>query len=766
MSQHNETIAQLTGKLVFQIDASKLQAFNQMMQAASQKMAKLGAEYTKLAQQMTKPLKLKINTEDAVRAKTKLNQAMNKELKAETALQKAKRDTFQAEASQLKWTYSNKKQQANLVTALVKDQQQHAVQLAKAANAQQQANGVTKQQVASQSQLVALQTKQAKLQQTYAKTQAITQKRDANHLLTQSKSQQIQIVAQRIAQQTQHQAIQHQARMASLAAAANAKQNASNNAQTKFQWASQKHAVWQANQAARAAKAANASNGGIASMMRGGVGSIGLGIAEALGPVGMGLAAAAAAITYASNKMQERIERRQEGVVEAQTFNNKFSSISKNPIIAKEFRDSFIESQNTNGSAIDNDTASDFRVLASGMLASNKSKDEILKTWNLRQSAFAVAGTSKDDNRELNKQLNQLASDGTGTKADADIINNRMPMVLPYVVKAYMKENKIADYEKGLKAFNKDLKGGKGIKDSWYTGAFQNLVANSAGSLKTNRESVASNLQRGANQTFLQENGINSDPAMAAALNERTEANKRLTDSMLPVNQAFERMDKSLTNFDTGVINLTSRLMNFLSGKNSDGTADVNGAPRPGSVGAALGTRLNKQSEQQRLDGNVNGTFASIRRFFTGSSADDDRAAADDNRKRWGMVQANGSTNIGSLDLGMNQTSRPGFLPQIGLTPEALTQYFGNVSNWQPAAMPIQEVMSNAANNMFAPSITVEGSTLSFEFNGTPSKEDREQIMNEFKTELDKRDAKMPEIAEKAVTGMLGRARAQQAERQ
>lgn len=733
MTAHTETIANLVGKLVFQVDPTKLQTFNQMMLKASKQMAKLGQEYSKLANQMSRGLKLKIDTGDADKAKAKLQHAMKRELRAETELQKARRSAFQAEASQKKWLYSGEKERANLVTALVKDQRQHAVEQAKAHNALQQANGVTRQQVASQGQLMALKAKQARLDFIHAKTQAITQKRDANHLLTQSKAQQIQTVTGRILAQQQHQAIQHQARIASLAAATNAKQTAANNANQKHQWASQKHAVWQANQAARAAKAANApSGGGFSGMVRGGIGGIGIGIAEALGPVGMALAGVTAALTFAANKMQERIEKRQEGVVEAQTFNNKFTSISKNPQIAKEFRDSFIESQNTNGSAIDNDTASDFRVLASGMLASNKSKDEIMKTWNLRQAAFAVAGTSKDDNKELNKQLNQLASDGTGTKADADILNNRMPMILPYVVKEYMKEDKITDYQKGLRAFNKDLKDGKGIKDSWYTGAFQNLVANSADSLKTNRESVASNLQRGANHTFLQDNGINSDPAMAVALNERAEASKRLTDSMLPLNQAFERLDKNLTNLDTGAINLTAKIMNLLSGKNSDGTEDVNDKPR-----FKIGMKHRYADEEPDY-------LKTISSWLGLGSKQESKPETMEGFNPKNVIQLDGFQQMAQL---YKQYESPSFSP---ITAAATTNNIGGTQISAP--------------------ITIEGSKVNIELHGSATDEDRAKIMDAVTTKLDERTSaltlQMPGIAKEAINNAFGQARALQAEHQ
>lgn len=737
MTASTETIARLVGKLQFQVDPSQLQRFNQMMTAASQKMAKLGAEYTKLAQSMTKGLKVKIDTSAVDKAKAKLNSAMNRELKAETALQGAQRQTFTSKISQQKLVYAGEKERANLVTALVKDQQQAAVIASKAYNSQQQANGITRQQVASQSQLTALQAKQARLAQIHAKTKAITQKADAANLLTQSKAQQIQIVAARMAQQQQHQAIQHQARMASLAAAATAKQTAANNAQQKHQWAQQKQQVWQANQAARAAKAANASNGGfvggMAGIMRGGVGGIGAEIVTALGPIGIALAAATAGVSMAVSKMNERIEARQANVIEAQGFDNTFMSISKNQEIANSFRNAFIKTQNENGGVVDIDTAKDFRTLAINMAAAGKTKDQIVSTWDTRQKAFSVAGTTKEDNKELNKQLGQMASDGTGAASDANIINDRMPMLTPYVVREYMKDHGIKDYNKGLGAYNKDLKGGKGVKFSWYDEGMKKLVAENAESLERNRNSVASNQQRADTQTYLQANGINSDPAMAAALNERTEANNRLTASMQPLNQESERLDRNFTKLSTGFINLQARIMNILSGKSSDGAEDVNAPPR-----LKLGMKHRYADEEPDYMKSLFGWTGLVNR-----QESKPETLEGFNPKK--VIQLDGFQQMAQL---YKQYESPSFSPMK----DAATTSNNTVGGTQISAP-----------------ITVEGSTINIELHGSATDEDRQKMMTAVTEQLDKTTAamtlQMPVIAEKAVTGMLGRARAQQAER-
>lgn len=66
--------------------------------------------------------------------------------------------------------------------------------------------------------------------------------------------------------------------------------------------------------------------------------------------------------------------------------------------------------------------------------------DQITDTWNIRQQASSVTGTSMEDNKELNKQLGQMSAGGTSAASDANIINDRMPMLTPYVVREYMQD--------------------------------------------------------------------------------------------------------------------------------------------------------------------------------------------------------------------------------------------------------------------------------------------------------------------------------------
>ncbi|USW97417.1 hypothetical protein NHF39_13550 [Pseudomonas proteolytica] len=253
-----EEIARLTGRLVFEVNSAPLQRFQALMNRSTQTMAKFGEEYNKLAAAMNKTLKLKVDTTALDRAKGKLNNALNRELRSEVALANQKRLTFAAELSQQKLSYTGTKEQQRLVSSLVRSQQQGAVVAAKAHAQQLRTNGTTKQQLASQDALKASLIKQARLEAIVAKTRATTLKADANHLMAMSKTQRIQEQINRAAGQAHRANIRHNAEMASMKQAAAAKAATQAQKDQRFQWAQQRQQHWQAN------KTSPSNSGGLA----------------------------------------------------------------------------------------------------------------------------------------------------------------------------------------------------------------------------------------------------------------------------------------------------------------------------------------------------------------------------------------------------------------------------------------------------------------------------------------------------------------------
>lgn len=749
MTVHSETIAQLVGKLAFQVDTAGLQRFNKMLQQSAQQMSKLGAEYQKLAQQMTKSLKLKIDVSDAEKAKAKLSHAMSREAKASKALSDQKRTTFQAELANQKLTFAGAKQQSNLVSQSVKDQQNAAVIAAKNFATQQLANGATKQQLASQNALVASQAKQARLQQIVAKTQAITQKADAQHLLTQSKAQQIQTIAARIAQQTQHQQTQHQARMASLAAAANAKQTVHNNAQTKFGWAQQKQAVWQANQQARAAKAA--SGGGITSMFHGGLGGIGMNIAEALGPVGMAVAALTAAVGIIGHTISERVEKRQESTADTQQYDNALAAASEDPVTRDKFNKAYVNDYQEYGMAINKDTARTYSNSVAGLGKMGYTPEAAMKVMKDRSALFRAGNLNATQQESLNYQMGQVLAKGYASGQDYRPIEDALgPRLAGDVDIGASRQLGYKGKDKGAKAFMLQARTERRITPQSLDAGFAYAVSQNQEPLERHKNSIEARQARFENDKYLQTVDQQRDPALVGAINERIDAERKLTEAMGPVNKLFEELDKSLTNFDTGIINLTSKLFNMAAGKNVDGsektgqekTQDrMTTADTPVSLDM-VGTHDYSNVDSQHQGGPI-GNF-----WNWALGIKDDKPTS---------------------DAGDSVTSWKGFNPDNTIQMDAIQRMSDLYTNQQSPSFPsINTSSSSTSGTQINAPVTVEGTNIHLEVHGSVNDENIDKIMDAVTTKMDQQAAsitmQVPLLTSDAVRNIFGAARAQQAD--
>jgi hypothetical protein len=743
----NEEIARLTGRLVFEVDSRQLHRFQSLMTRSTQQMAQLGAQYNKLAASMNKSLKLKLNvdTSEINKAKAKLNNSLSREHRAEVALGNQRRTTFAAELSQQKLQYAGTKQQYALGSEVLASQREGAIVAAKAHATQMRAKGVTKSQLASQNALTASLTKQARLEAIAAKTRATTQKASAAHLKSMNQIQRIQQVINQAQTTAQQRAAKHTVQLASLQLASANKVTNQAQKDQRFQWAQARQQQWQANQNSKSSQSGFGAMGGL----------------MALGGIGGALGGLTLAIGALSNRMKER----QAGVEQAEGFNNTFMSISKNPEIVKAYRESFIRSQNENGGAIDTDTAKDFRTMAINMGAAGKSLEQINDTWNVRQQAFSVAGTTKEDNKELNKQLGQMASDGTGAASDANIINDRMPMLTPYVVREYMKDKGITDYNKGLGAYTKDLKGGKGVKFAWYEEGMKKLVKDNGESLERNRNGVASAQQRADNQAYLNTNNINSDAELSQVIKDRIQAERELNEAMQPLKTTLAQFDIALTGVMTGALRM-------MVGKNADGTEKsdqqltqerMTTADLPVSLGM-VGTH-----DYSNVDGNSQHQGGPIGNFWNWVLGVEDKR--DSYKKQAGDLSNTAPDIWNQKESPYNQAVVPGFLPQLEL----------NMENWQkqadafsrvqeagkavdPTNQPPVGVLAPASTTTIAPVVNIEGPKINIELHGKANEEDSALVMTKVTQELDKRDANIPQIVDRALGNIIGNARSTQSQ--
>jgi hypothetical protein len=783
---YKSTVAELVGKLIFTVDNRQLVRFNQLMVRAQQHMQKLGASYTKLAQQMSRTIKIKVDTSEITKAKAKLEKSLHKELQAETKLKNARRSTFAQELQNQKLRYNGTKKEATNAGALVKQQRDSAIAQAKQYRMSQKAADVQKDHLNNANSLVTAQTRQARLEAIYARTQAITAKREQAALLAQGKIAQLQHHADRLQQKHQQQQLIHQQRLQSLQnAAANAQANAQAVQQhhaARLLMLNQKNQAWHATQQAKAGRAASVaakggSGGMLGGLLDGGIFNLGSNLLSKVGPLGLALGGLATAAVLAKKTIDERINERQEQVIETQSFENTFKSLSKNPDIQQRYRDSFISAQMQNGQSVDLESAKQFTGMAMIQIQLGKTLEDINALWKSRQEAFTVGGVSKADGIELNRQLGKMASDGRGDSTDSQQILERLTLLTPYVVREYMaehgmKNNSPADLKKGFGAYNKSLKAGEGVSYEWFEQGMKKMVADNQAILERNRKSNASGVVNRESTEYLAAAKINADPELARLLNERNDALTRFGATMVPVNEGLERLDKNLTAFNTAAIQWTAAIMNLISGKSPDGEEDWTNQDRftPGD-GSAVGILSKPQTEQQRLRARAqDNAKENIRRFFTGGSIEKDKAIADENRRRWSGIGADGEFNgmDGGGTLGLGSHTMPGMLATNKITESGMKRYFPNYSDWR--LPPEDDVFRQAQiglgvnrTQINAP-VQIGGTEIHIELTG--SEEDKQKVFETVKEQLDIRDRELPSKVGQAIQDILGDARSQQYQNQ
>lgn len=743
MAAHKEEIAQLTGSLKFNVDLTGLKRFENMMRNASRTLAAFTRQFEALSKQMAKTLKLRIDTTAADKAKQKLDAATKRQARAEAALSNQQRKTFTAELQQQKLKYAGTKAQHQLNNAALQSQKDAAVVAAKAAASHAKAQGTTKAQLASQNALTASLTRQAKLEAILAKTRAATQKASQQHLATQTNLQRIQQQMNHAQQLAHYRAQQQQAKMAAAQQTAqNKAQNATQSA-ARFQWAQQRHAAWQARQNAPAPSSGMSGSG---------IGNV-LAVGGAIGGIG----AAVALLSTAVSKLGERIDQRKESVQSAEAFNGMFTAISRDPKVQAMWRDTFIKSQLDNGGTVDTDSAKDFRNFVMAQLAYNKTPDQITKGYNLRQQAFAIGGATRDDAKELNKQLGQIASDGTGSKADYDIINDRMPMMAPYLVRAYGEQNNIADRQKALQLFNKDLKGGKGVKYSWYERAMELMVKENQGMLDDRKKTVAFAQNQADASKFLQDNGINTSAELSQAMKDNIAAHRELTEAMQPTAKLLRDFDQALTGAETSLIR-------FAIGRNQDGSEKTSDQRMQdamttqqlpvdlGMVGTHDYSKIDTKTQHQ------GGWIGGLWNWVFGVN----------NKSKLDSNDAPASGLLGNLpDFKLDTSKLLSNMPDY-------TALASNLPQLQAAATgfkTMQDQMSSSSvmpttNQTFNSPITVEGSKFDITINGSATEKDKQEMLDFMKAGLAAQERSIPRVAQKAVLDVFGQARAQQAERQ
>lgn len=746
----NQEVARLTGKLIFNVQGLQTLAnFQKRLQSAQTKVNGLAMAVSKLHTALAKTLKIKVDASQVDKSKAKLESAIKRQAQAEAALSNQRRKTFAAEITQSKLRYAGTKAQAQLNTAALASQKQGALVAAKAAASTTAGGVATKSQLASQNAITASVARQTRLQAIQQKLAANTQRAANAHLASQGKLQRIQ---QQINHGQQQAHLRAQRAAAQQAAAQQTAANKSQNSQQsagRYQMAQQRHAAWQARQ-----NAPRPTPGG-------GIGGSGIGGVLALGGMIGGIGIAVSALNGLIGKLGERIEARKESVKDAETFNANFTAISRDPKQQEMWRKNFIDASNESGSAIDDESAKQFRNFVMAQQAYGKKPDDIMKGYKLRQQAFAIGGASKDDAKELNKQLGQMSSDGTGSKQDYDIINDRLPMMAPYLARAYGEENGIKDPLKARQKFNKDLKAGKGVKYDWYEKAMGYMVAENQGMLDDRKKTVTFAQTKADNQKFLADNSVNTDANLSDAMKDNIKAHQELNEELATSRSLLKSFDEGLTKAETG-------LLRFAMGRNQDGTVKSKSdqiADRMTTNDMPVMFNWFNKPENEAVDpiGNRSKGFYDnfLDKIFgvteRNAQARKDRDMSLGDQYKLPQIEVSGLMPRTGLDKGFNSdTSSPlsriaDLSSQFKIMQDVMTSN-GSAAAVMQGATNVQQTVSPSYNF----EVTIAGSA---------TEKDGQQFMDYVKTEVGRMESKLPGIAEDSIRGMLGYARSQQAER-
>ncbi|WP_295460313.1 hypothetical protein [uncultured Pseudomonas sp.] len=278
------------------------------------------------------------------------------------------------------------------------------------------------------------------------------------------------------------------------------------------------------------------------------------------GPVA-GVAAAGYIAQQVVSALQERVQKRQEGAdVSEQTSNVFAAAASKDPGKESFIKDVFYRMSNKFGISNDIDSAKDYRNFILAQRGRGENLDNALNTYIRQNMAFRGAGMTQEEMKRANLQLGQIRSKGYGDREDLNTFTEAAPILRTYVEQAWAQRNKFKGNDQQRAAAVTNSTGKHNLLAVDFNEALKLYVAQNKEVIARQSSSIQANQQRTENAQREQAIAINSDPELVKAVNENIIAHQRLTEAMLPVNQALEK-------FDTVLTNISATLLGSLTGK-------------------------------------------------------------------------------------------------------------------------------------------------------------------------------------------------------
>lgn len=550
MSANNEEIARLTGKLVFDVNTSPLQRFMAMLKAAEASMARVGKEATALQAKLSKAFNISASkgaSAERMKLDASIRRSLDKELSTETKLSKLRRQQFATQISEQKLVSAGTKQEAWLQTNALKAQQQQAVLLSKQHKAQQEALKVELGKAKLNTTAEQSQLRQARLADILQKRQARTIALQQQAAVHQTRFQRAELALNN----ARANGIRQAERWATTkAATANreARQAERHQQQAqRLQFAAQRHEAWQARQARQAAPKPT-DFGGLA----------------------VGVTAASAALyglVRGVSYLGERVKQRQEDASGAEQFNTALQSAGgKNPENQKFARDQFVDISNKYGQEVSVETAKSFALFIQGQLALGKSLTIATKMFEDQSATFRAAALDKEAQKRANYQLNQIRAKGKPEGSDVNDLFDAVGGVVAASIRqaAATRLNFKGKVEEQAGWFKKAVTDGKILAKDFDQGMTSFLKTN-VDLLDKQMNSIAAAQQRAENQSYLNDNAINSSEELKGVILERIQAERDL-------NAAMQPFKETLALFDLGLTKLSTSMLRLAANRNADGT--------------------------------------------------------------------------------------------------------------------------------------------------------------------------------------------------
>ncbi|KAA8561308.1 hypothetical protein FX985_01360 [Pseudomonas extremaustralis] len=642
----NEEIAKLTARLVWSVDVGPLRQFSQMLASSQKQMTAMAVQADKLSTKLGKSFGLKVDTTARDKLDKQLRTSLDRELRGEILVQKARRATLTAELQGQKLQFAGQKELAFLSSAAIRDKQALAVLAAKEQAAQAAKLKVQGLAIKNEDALAQAKARQVKAESILATQQQRTLALTAQQQRTMSATARIEQTMTQARERGQRQAQKFIDAQAAAKVRAGRQDVAHQQRQERFQWAQTRQAQWEANRNKPAPS----------------TGFLGLGTgALAVG----GAAAGVAAIVGAISALGARMEAVQGRVSESQQLENVLTQAGgKNPANAEFAKSEWLRINAKYGTEASLESAKAYRTFLMAEVARGRSLSQATGTYETRQAAFRGAGMTAEEQRRANLQLQQIASKSQSDREDLNTFSEAAPLLVEPIRRAWAARNKHALDGNLEKDFRASTTAGN-LKADDFTKGIELFVKENADAIARQSASIDANATRLSNAQFLQQQGLDQNPELIGAINERLKSEMDLNEAMKPLKETAVQLDIALNKLATSALRMSM-------GKSATGEATTpeDRARQIGNAGVdgvltLPGDSSDTRTTQQKLDADVRDPISKLWRLL--GVGKDLQSVADDNRQRWDQVgfdeqHAPLDPRMPPLDIsGLNTKSLPNF---------------------------------------------------------------------------------------------------------